>query len=195
MRPYRLTDTCALQHHNGDAVVDPGGGLIRVDADQIDVPHLGPHVERWTLPKGDSVGVLISYSCHCWTSALDPAHPPGLMQIMDGPRPRVIDPARFEASQTLPDLIRALDEHRIYVTSSERNYAVYNMTFTAEDGLSYTAFFTVRPRKGKFNGTRHHLVLFVESAYHIVQPQKGTKTKLPAILAQGLMGKMIRPRR
>lgn len=27
MKPYRLTNTCALQHHNGDAVVDPGAGL------------------------------------------------------------------------------------------------------------------------------------------------------------------------
>ncbi|PTX41566.1 hypothetical protein [Allosediminivita pacifica] len=170
-------------------------GLVQVDAEQIEVQHLVPHVERWTLPKGESIGMLISYSCHCWSSSLDPIHPDDLLRIMDGTRPRVVDMARLEASHYLPDLMRGLDQHRVYVTASERNYAVYNMSFIADDGLCYTAFFKVRPKKGRYNGARHHLELFVESAYHTVQPQKGTKTKLAAVLSEGLKGRMVKYRR
>lgn len=167
----------------------------QVDASQIDVPHLAPHVERWTLPQGDAPGVLIRYSCHCWTSRYDPAFHAGELRIMDVTRPRVRDLARLDASRDLPQFMRQLDQHRIYVTASERNYGVYNMALTAPDGLAYTAFFLLRPQKGRFNGQRHRLVLTVESAYHTVQPQKGSKTSLSAVLAAGLRGRVVKYRR
>tara|TARA_B100000614_G_C14547071_1_gene492489 strand:+ start:336 stop:917 length:582 start_codon:yes stop_codon:yes gene_type:complete len=192
MRPYRLSPSGELLNQDGSLCVDIG--LAQLDAEQIEVQHLAPHVERWALPKGDSVGVLISYSCHCWTTKLDAAHPDDLLRILDGTRPRVLDITRLEASHSLPELMCSLDQHRIYVTASERNYAVYNMSFIAEDGLCYTSFFKVRQKKGRFNGVRHHLEMFVESAYHTVQPQKGTKTKLAAILSEGLQGRMVKYR-
>lgn len=81
--------------------LSPGGPLLgpdgqpfeglNADATQIDVPHLAAHVVRYTLPKGDVVKVLVQYSCHCWTSAHDPVHHAGMVQIMDGPRARVQD--------------------------------------------------------------------------------------------------------
>jgi PhoPQ-activated pathogenicity-related protein len=70
---------------------------------------------------------------------------------MDGLRARIFDSARFQASKELPELISSMQRFRIYVTSSERNYGVYNMRFTASDGLSYTAFFMVRKKKGRFD--------------------------------------------
>lgn len=193
MRSYYLSPAGELLTQDGAPCADLG--LVHIDAEEIEVQHLSPHVERWTLPEGESIGLLISYSCHCWTTNLDMAHPGGLLRIMDGTRPRVLDMARLEASHYLPDLMRALDQHRLYVTASERNYAVYNMSFIAEDGLCYTAFFKVRRKKGRYNGARHHLELFVESAYHTVQPQKGTKTKLAAVLSEGLKGRMVKYRR
>lgn len=193
MRPYYLSTAGELLTRKGAPCSDMG--LTQVTAEEIEVPHLSPHVARWTLPKGDNVGVLISYSCHCWTTTLDIAHPDDLIRIMDGTRARVIDIARLEASHGLPELMQSLDQHRIYVTAAERNYAVYNMSFIADDGLCYTAFFKVRQRKGRFDGARHHLEIFVESAYHTVQPQKGMKTKLVAILSEGLQGRMVKYRR
>lgn len=85
MRPYRLSPTGTLLTQDGASCAD--SDTRPLDADQIEVQHLAPHVERWTLPKGESVGVLISYSCHCWTTKLDPAHPDDLLRIMDGTRP------------------------------------------------------------------------------------------------------------
>ena len=190
MMLYTLSST-------GQVILTTGAACTEtsVDAASITVPHLPPHVQRWTLPKGDSVGVLIRYSCHCWTSQHDPAHHKDEMKIMDGVRARVCDVARFEASQELPRLMQDLDRHRIYVTQSERNYGVYNLAFVAEDGMAYTAFFMIRPDRGRFNKARHSLTLTVESAYHTVQPQQGTKTSLTAVISNALQGKTVRYRR
>lgn len=185
--------------------LSPGGPLLgpdgqpfnggQVDATQIDVPHLAAHVVAYTLPKGDVVKVLVRYSCHCWTTAHDPALHAGMVQIMDGPRARVPDTARLQASVALAQLIASLDHHRIYVTASDRNYGAYNAAFVTPDGLAYTAFFVVRPNKGRFNGIRHALGLFVESAYHAAQPQAGSKTSMAAVLAAALQGSKVRYRR
>ena len=188
--PYLLSATGQVQHADGSPL-----GAQQVDANQISVPHLTPHVERWPLPRGDTPGVLIRYSCHCWTSSHDPAFHAGELRIMDGKRPRVRDMVRLDASRDLPMFMRQLDRHRIYVTASERNYGVYNMAFTAPDGLAYTAYFLLRPQAGRFNRHRHKLVLTVESAYHTVQPQKGSKTSLSAVLAAGLQGRVVKYRR
>lgn len=166
-----------------------------VDASLIDVAHLAAHVVSYTLPQGDQVKVLVQYSCHCWTSAHDPAHHAGQVQIMDGPRARVLDAARLEASVALSQLIASLDRHRIYVTASDRNYGVYNAAFVAEDGMAYTAFFILHPQKGRYDGIRHALALFVESAYHTVQPQVGSKTSLTAVLSAALRGEKVKYRR
>jgi hypothetical protein len=190
MKPFLLSPAGQVTHADGRPYL-----AAEVDATEVAVPHLTPHVERWTMPKGDEVGVLVRYSCHCWTSAHDPERHEEELRILDGVRARVCDPARFEASRELPDLIRAMHQHRIYVTASERNYGVYNMAFTAPDGLSYTAFFMLRKNKGRFDGARHKLLLTVESAYHTVQQQKGTKTSMPAVLSAALRGKTVRYRR
>lgn len=142
MKPYCLSQTGQVLHADGSPFAAP-----EVEATDIAVPHLTPHVERWTLPKGESIGVLIRYSCHCWTSSFSPDHHTGELRIMDGIHPRVGDLVRLEASTELPTLMRTMYQHFIYVTASERNYGVYNMAFTASDGLSYTAFFMVRPRR------------------------------------------------
>lgn len=190
MKQYLLSASGRLHHNNGQPCT-----AKEVDSREVAVPHLTPHVERWTLPRGENIGVLVVYSCHCWTSQY--RSEPGVdeLKIMDGLRARIFDSARFEASKELPELISSMQRFRIYVTSSERNYGVYNMRFTASDGLSYTAFFMVRKKKGRFDGVRHTLVLSVESAYRIAQPQKGMKTSLRAILAAALRGETVRYRR
>lgn len=114
---------------------------------------------------------------------------------MDGPRARVLDLARIEATKELADLIRGLDRHRIYVTAAERNYGAYNAGIVAEDGLAYTVYFTLRPDKGRHDGIRHSLRLTVESAYHSAQPEAGSKTSLTAVISAALRGEKVKYRR
>jgi hypothetical protein len=187
-----------LTLHPDGPLLGPDGQPFQgqqVDARLIDVAHLAAHVVSYALPQGDVVKVLVQYSCHCWTSAHDPVQHAGQVQIMDGTRARVQDPVRLQASVALSQLIASLDRHRIYVTASDRNYGVYNAAFVTEDGTAYTAFFVLRPQKGRFDGIRHSLGLFVESAYHAQQPQVGSKTSLTAVLAAALKGDKVKYRR
>jgi hypothetical protein len=61
-----------------------------------------------------------------------------------------------------------------------------------DDGTAYTAFFTLRPQKGRFDGIRHKLRLYVESAHHRPQPENGQKVKIAVVIGQALMGKKVK---
>ena len=171
----------------------------RIDADQIEVPHLVPHVVTFdvcTKEQIERAKVLVRYSCHCWSSKWETECSAGGIRIMDGARERSFDPVRFSASSGLPALIMALPEAQVYVTRSERNYGCYDIAHLGEDGLAYTAYFTMRPQKGRFNGIRHNLLLQVESAYPRAQPEEGwSKTSLRAIIAASRNSRVVRYRR
>ena len=178
-------------------ILKPDGSLFdgpTIDSSLLDVQHLASHVETYALAREDRINVLVTYSCHCWTCAHDPVVHGGQTLIMDGQRARVHDAVRHQASFGLADLIREIDQHRIYVTASERNFGVYNAVFVA-GGTAYTAYFVMRPDKGRFNGVRHKLQLFVESAYHAAQPEQGSKTSLTAVIAAALRGDKVKYRR
>lgn len=168
--------------------------LDTVEATAVAVAHLAPHVETFALDATDSVRILIAYSCHCWTCAFDPVAHASQTMFIDGTRHRAFDPVRHDASVHLGDLLRALPENRLYVTPSDRNYGVYNATLPDESGAFYTAFFTLTPRSGRFNGTRHQLTLYVESAYARSQPE-GMKTSFRAAVAKAREGKTVKYRR
>jgi len=171
----------------------------RIDAARIEVPHLAPHVMTFDIGaagKPDAVRVLVRYSCHCWSSGWDDGLPSAEFRIMDGNRERAFDRARFDASLQLPALIGALPEIQVYVTRSERNYGCYRAARLDGTREAYTAYFTVRPRKGRFDGVRHALLLQVESAYQRVQPENGgSRTGLRAAIAAARRGKVVRYRR
>lgn len=191
MRQYRITEGGVLVPIDCEAFAGQ-----EIDASLVSADHLASHVETYTLRKGDVVKVLVQYSCHCWSSEYDPAaHTPDLIRIIDGPQRRIHDPFRHEASYQLPELIRNLTQHNVYVTASERNYGCYNAQVRAADGLSYTAYFTVRRDKGRFEGVRHQLRLYVESAYHRVQPDTGSRTSVAAIVSAALDGRVVKYKR
>ncbi len=114
------------------------------------------------------------------------------MQIMDGIRPRAFCPDRYGASAALGGLLANLPRNRLYLTPSDRNYGIYNATTILPDGTAYTAFFTLKPRKGRFDGIRHKLRLFVESAHYRPQPEDGQKVNVAAIIGQALQGKRVK---
>jgi hypothetical protein len=163
-----------------------------IDSPQLSVAHLVPHILTVNLPKGDRVNILVEYSCHCWTRTFDTAEHAGQMQIMDGTRPRAFCPHRFAASVDLAGLLGTLPQNRLYLTQSDRNFGTYNATMMLGDGTAYTAFFTLRPHKGRFDGIRHKLRLFVESAHHRPQPESGQKVKIAVVVSQALKGKKVK---
>ena len=194
---YRLDANGQLYDEDGNIWNDD-----RIDADHIEVPHLVPHVVTFdigTNKKNDSAKVLVRYSCHCWSSKWDDDYSAGKIRIMDGRHERALDPERFNASLNLRHaLIKALPEAQVqvYVTRSERNYGCYNTTHLGKEGIAYTAYFTMRDKRGRFNGIRYTLLLQVESAYLRVQPEEGrSKTSLRAIIAASRKGKVVRYRR
>ena len=60
------------------------------------------------------------------------------------------------------------------------------------DRWYYTAFFTLKPHKGRFDGIRHKLRLYVESAHQRSQPEDGQKVKVAVIIGQALQGKKVK---
>lgn len=176
-----------LTDANGAAVAPPV-----VESTRLHVPHLAPHILTVDLPKGDRVNILVEYSCHCWTRSFDAIAHAGQMQIMDGTRPRAFCPNRFASSVDLAGLLETLPQNRLYLTQSDRNFGTYNATTMLDDGTAYTAFFTLRPQKGRFDGTRHKLRLFVESAHHRPQPESGQKVKIAVVISQALKGEKVK---
>ena len=187
MRQYRVTGEGVVLQQDDSPF--PGD---RLDAGLVAADHLSSHVEAFLLPQGESVGILVSYSCHCWTSSHEETAHAGMLRFADGTRDRVFDAARFEASRALPELMRGLMGHRIYLTASDRNYGCYNASVIDADGLAYTAFFTLKAGKGRFDGRRHKLVLRVESAYLCTQPQLGMRASFVAVLSAALKGRMLK---
>lgn len=176
-------------------LTDTSGAAVTpqvIESTGLHVPHLAPHILTVDLPKGDRVNILVEYSCHCWTRTFDPAAHAGQMQIMDGTRPRAFCRLRFAASVDLATLLGTLPQNRLYLTPSDRNYGTYNATMMLADGTAYTAFFTLRPHKGRFDGIRHKLRLYVESAHHRPQPENGQKVKIAVVIGQALMGKKVK---
>jgi hypothetical protein len=176
-------------------LTDASGAAVTADvieSTRLHVAHLTPHVLTVDLPKGDRVNILVEYSCHCWTRTFDLTAHAGGMQIMDGTRPRAFCPLRFAASVDLATLLGTLPQNRLYLTPSDRNYGTYKATMMLDDGTAYTAFFTLRAHKGRFDGIRHKLRLFVESAHHRPQPEDGQKVKIAVIIGQALMGKKVK---
>ncbi|PCJ87048.1 MAG: hypothetical protein COA52_14495 [Hyphomicrobiales bacterium] len=165
-----------------------------IDVTLIAVEHLHPHVETFQLDANSHVKVLIQYSCHCWTCGWDDTLHGEQTRFLDHAQPRAFDPTRFNASINLSNLMRGLPQNRIFITQSDRNYGCYNATLADDDGHFYTAYFTVRMKKGKFDGIRHKFVLFVESAYTKTQQEPGMKTSFRAVIGKAREGKMVKYR-
>ena len=187
MISYRVSSSGLLTNTMGQNV-----SLDEVSDKLLYVPHLSPHVLTFGLPKGERVNIVVYYSSHCWTRIYEDTSHNDNMRIMDGTRPRSFCPLRFKASVALPKLLENLPNNRLYLTRSDRNYGTYNTTITLEDGTSYTAYFTLKRKKGRFNGIRHKLVLFVESAYHKPQPEIGQKVKAATIISKALKGEKMK---
>ena len=199
---FAILDGCVLNRSytlkKDGRLLDTAGRACNesiVDAQNISVPHLIPHVETFSLTGEETVKIIARYSCHCWSIKHDPELHAGRQQVADGQRIRVFDEERFAASLSLSNLIQNLPENSIYVTRSDRNYGVYNALLRDEQDNAYTAYFRLLAKKGKFEKVRYKLELFVESAYLRPQPEPGSKTNFKAIVSKAFQGKMVKYRR
>ena len=189
MKSHTLSPLGRVSLANGNVFSE-----TKIDANLISVEHLQPHIETYQLDGNDKVNILIQYSCHCWTCGWDDIVHAQQIIFLDHNRPRAFDADRYNASINLSNLIKNLAENRIYVTRSDRNYGCYNATLS-ENSNYYTAYFTVKPKKGRFNGIRHKFILFVESAFAKPQPEPGMKTNLRAVIGKAREGKTVKYRR
>ena len=168
--------------------------LSEVEDTKINILHLTPHIIQFDMPRGDIIKAKVIYSSHCWSKKFDPnIHDSSLMKILDNRQARIFCNTRYEQSKKLPNLISNLHRHRLYLTSSKRNYGAYNATMIF-NGLSYTAFFTIKKERGRLNKIRYSLLIYVESAYNAEQPCKGSKVKIYAAINSALRGKKLRYR-
>ncbi len=187
MRRYQITRQGLFRADNGEKFV-----IGAISDREVYVGHLQPHILTITLPAGEQCKIIVFYSSHCWTRKFDPQTHAGHMKIMDGRQARVFCPDRFEASKALPGLLANLTENRVYLTRTDRNYGSYRVSEIRDDGRAYTAYFTVRRDKGRFNGIRHKLRLFVESAYNRDQPEPGQNVKITTIVSKALRGEKVK---
>lgn len=184
---YTLTCDGELLDERGEPAI-----LAEVDSSLVRVPYLTPYVLSFAMPHGDVIGLKVQCSCHCWSENFDPAvHAPKPLIFMDGNRPRVFNSQRYNSSYGLADLLASLSACSLYWTPSDRNYGVYNAT-TIIEGKAYTAFFTLRKERNRFDGVRYHLVMGVESAYFAPQPSKGMKVRAATAIDAALNNKKLR---
>lgn len=195
MPRYTMDDKGQFLDSDGKPVI-----CESVEADRLQVSHLLPHIIVINLPDGRDVKILIEFSCHCWTVSHADCPIGGQPKIMDGIRARAFNYDRYQASLQLGNLFQNLLRNKIYLTPSDRNFAMYNARFVVK-GSAYFAFFTAENRKGRHfddkfpNGIRHAMRIYVESAYMHEQPSKGTVVKGAALIGKTLKGEKIKYRR
>jgi len=162
-----------------------------VDADDVNVQHLEPYVFRFQMKHSD-VGIRVVFSCHCWSETFDSlVHGPNCIIVRDGNKERVFCQNRYNHSPLIHGLIENMSDYKVYITTSERNYGLYNIDLSIGMDSYYTVFFTLKKDKGKYNGKRHSLSLYVESAYYRGLDCKLRGTKALAIVDATLTGKKI----
>ena len=170
--------------------------------DDVEVPHLVSHVVTFDVGANgnvDKAKVLVWYSSHCWSSRWNDDDASGRARFKDGTRDRAFNPERFNASLGLPTLIKKLPEIQVFRPAMGENYGCYNSREINDEGLAYTAYFTMQHKKKgeyRFNGIRTKLLLRVQSAYLRKQPDAtNSNTSLRPVIGAARHGKMVRRRR
>lgn len=134
-----------------------------INGTPIDLDHLEPlFLDCPTPDQSSELRINVRFSVHCFTEGgddlalLDPA-----LLIMDHKTPRAFDQRRYDLSKNLPKIIGTLPKVKVHQTPERRNY-LYFSTLTELVGMEYLTFFRLKKAQREH---KHHLELFVESAY------------------------------
>lgn len=185
--PYVISQDGLLFDRAGTCVTLPS-----VQDTDVEVSHLVPFVFSVDLPKGESTKVVVEFASHCWTDSFDAAKHAGQMVVHDHRRPRVFAPQRYELSVGLPRMIRELAAHTCYLTPQKRNFMAFDGRLKLPSGEDYRVFFTMRGQKGRWDGVRYRLRMFVESAYPTSDPVVGMEVSFVNIVSKTLRNEKIR---
>lgn len=163
--------------------------------------HLDPFAYHHTifLDKGQqsslALEVVVIFSCHCFTCGV-PAEGCDAIQKdalyrAEGEL-RILDPIRYELSQTLlVEIVRGLPTRKIIVASPGENYVTYERQ-TASGVEHYGVYFEVQKAKARKN----RIILRIQSAY-LREPSKrhreAKKVKFDTLLKAAHEGRKIRP--
>lgn len=163
-----------------------------ITSDIIHVGHLAAFVFPVAvhLPGGTGATVIrirVAFTCHCFTEKWDPARHAGRPVILDPTRPRAYDQRRYDLSKGLPDLVRGMKCHKVYMTPQKRNYMAFDGRVILEDGSTYRMFFAMKRKAG----ADHDLEMMVESAYPTNDPIKGMSVRFAAVVSATFLGKKI----
>lgn len=166
---------------------------MTIDGVPMSFAHLDPRALAFHVRNLDRVLVVdVKFSNHCFSEAFIAGTHDRSWLVMDGTRERAFCWERYELSRKLPEMVSALPEAAVWVTTSERNYVSYIMR--GEGAEAYPMFFHLR-KKG---GHGEDLTLFVESAYPMGQGDLKTlagasqKVRFPVLCAKIFQGQAVR---
>lgn len=181
--------------NNMGQISDRTGTIInfsRIDDTEIEVPHLTPFIFTETLPNGQTVKILVSFASHCWTESYDAVKHAGQTIIMDHKWERAFDAQRFALSAGLPAMVQGLQGHNCYLTPEKRNYMAIDGRVSLPNGQNYRVVFKMKFNRGKYDGVRFRLEMFVESAYPTSDPPAGRSVGFSTIVAKALKGEIVK---
>lgn len=185
---YILNDGGRFLDANSVEITPPP---LKVVAEIIYVPHLAPLIFSVTVNLPGSglreMHIRAAFTCHCFTEKWDSVKHERQSVIMDPNRPRVFDQQRYNLSKQLPEMVRTLERHKVYMTPQHRNYMAFDGRVVLDTGETYRMFFAMK-RKG---APTHDLEMMVESAYPTNDPVVGMEIRFAAIVKSVFTGKKI----
>lgn len=166
---------------------------MTIDGAPISFAHLNPRPLAFhVLNLNRGLVADVKFSNHCFSEAFVAGTHDQSWLVMDGNRERAFCWKRYELSKRLPEMVSALPDAAVWVTTWERNYVYYIML--GEGAEAYPMFFHLR-KKGEHG---EDLTLFVESAYPMGQNDlralvgASQKVRFPVLCAKVFQGQAIR---
>lgn len=157
--------------------------LFRHKGQIYDPSHLNDFIFTYQLSELQC-RIRVSFSCHCFTKALD--NTPNHLIYKHGKEKREFCFDRFELSKILPSLVQSLGNATIY-ESQKRDYLIIKLDNTFAPNQHYTIFFN----SVKSKSAESDITIYVNSAY-IKQNKLSSAPaiKFNSLLSHILNGKM-----
>ncbi len=169
---------------------------VRFAGTDWNLAHLNSFSIRLVIEVGLSVDVVVLFSCHCFTHAVehDPRSPIPVSELYwDGRERRVLNEERYRLSRKyLPELIRELPRRQIRVVPARGNYFTLELVAASGETKHYAVFFEVKKDKTR----KKRLLLRVQSAYPVEKLDKrhtsAKKVNFTVLLRATYQGRRIR---
>lgn len=174
-------------------------GNIQYKGSPWDLSHLEAFALRLDPGLGFEIDIVILFSCHCFSHALDKDNRPKSeipdSEIYENSRERrVLNEERYQLSrQYLPKLIHELPQRKIQVAGNTTpNFMTFEFIDSDDTRKLYAVFFEVEKDRSR----KKRLLLRVQSAYILEalthRKQKAGKVSFNVLLKAAYEGRVIR---